>query len=239
MGIERYSTFQELEERIGNSAMFLQEGYRIIAQGEKKESMPSVLYIDGITSAGKTTLLHNLTTEMPSATQIPEFLSSIPEQFRNISPYLSMANQLRAEFWFYNQYVQKNNMIQKCSGNVIVDRGILGLFCYSNLLGKQREVSVRIMRRAMQKQWVPGNHVFLTARPEIIRERLLTRNDAARITEDDWDTHASGFINILQESVITVAQEAGVHLVDTSDKTPEEVQNEVKMLCYDFFNTNS
>lgn len=119
---------------------------------------------------------------------------------------------MRAEYWFYQQYNRKNEQIKKKSGTVIIDRGLIGLFAYSNLLGGNREVSSRIMLTAMNKFWVPGLYIFLIARPEVIKQRLLSRRDSATIKEEDWDNGISIFIHILQESVIEIAKTGGIKL---------------------------
>jgi len=147
---------------------------------------------------------------------------------------MPIVDQLRAEFWFYQQYVKKDNEIRNLSKKVIVDRAVLGLFCYSNMLGERSEVSARIMLRARQRQWVPGLYVFLTARPEILRERLISRQDSGAITHEDWENGMSDFIRTLHRSAEDVARESNSPLIDTSNKSPEEVLQEVKKL-YDNF----
>lgn len=57
----------------------------------------------------------------------------------NANPGTLLKDHLRAQFWFYRQYVIKNEEIKQKSGKVIVDRGLMGLFAcklflYSNLL---------------------------------------------------------------------------------------------------------
>lgn len=183
----------------------------------------SELYVDGITSAGKTTVLELLQQSLSEAHIIPEFSRDIPERHRNIGPNLNLLDQLRAEYWFYFQYVEKDRQVSQLEGDVIVDRGILGLFPYSNLLGQDNLVSTRVMHSARQRLWTPGQHVFLIARPEVLLERLLTRQDRARITEKDWENGFAGFIEILSTQMKIVARQAGIPLIDTSEKTPQEV----------------
>jgi len=230
-----FSDLAQFREQFDIGDDFLELGYKRIISGDNVAEAEQlmyfqVLYIDGITSSGKSTLLDLLQKEIPDAHFIPEAIDTIPFPHRNVNPSRPIVDQLRAEFWFYNQYIKKDEEIRQYTGKVIVDRGLLGLFCYSNLLSDQNEVSLRIMRRASQRQWAPGLYIFLTARPEVIRERLLTRNDTARIREEDWINSVGSYIELLHKSVKNVASQAGVYLLDTSEKSPHEVMLEVKNL---------
>jgi len=238
--IIHFSDIAQFREQFGISEDFLIHGYkRIASRTEETEVLdqkpPQVLYLDGITSAGKTTLLNLLHREIPDAHYTPEALTTIPIPYRNIEPSRPILDQLRAEFWFYRQYIKKDEEIRRYSGKVIVDRGLLGLFCYSNLLSEQHEVSLRVMWRATHRQWIPGLYVFLTARPEVIKERLLTRNDSARIEEEDWVNGVGNYIELLYQSVEDIVSNAGVHILDTSDISPIEVMTEVKNLFYAYY----
>jgi len=237
----RFKSIEEFRVARGIDDGFLHEGYKHVLLGHHKEDQqdilkenPKVLYIDGITSAGKTTLLNNLSKTLPDAKFIPEFTIEIPENYRNIGPDMSLADQLRAEFWFYQQYRAKDTEIRQHSGKLVVDRGLLGLFCYSNLLGEKNEVSSRILWRATQRSWVQGLYVFLTASPEVVKQRLLTRKDQATIIEEDWSRGLSDFIEILHRSVENLSQAAGIHLIDTSEKTTDQVLVEVSTLYTEY-----
>lgn len=237
----RFQNFDVFRAITGDIPQFLAEGYQHIIRGEGVEqketeniSFPQVLYIDGITSAGKTTLLDNLAIDIHGATLVSEFSADIPPKYQNIGQDMPIVDQLRAEFWFYQQYVKKDKEIRKMSKKVIVDRAVLGLFCYSNMLGEQSEVSARVMLRARQRQWVPGLYVFLTARPEVLRQRLVSRQDSGAITHQDWDNGVSNFIHTLYLSTEEVARKSNSPLIDTSDKSPEEIAQDVKKL-YDQF----
>ncbi len=223
----RFSDIHEFRNTFDIDTHYLVDGYKHIVRGGFANNNQKVLYVDGITSAGKTTLLHHLKQELPNTHSIPEFNQQIPEIYRNIGQQMCIADQLRAEFWFYNQYLQKDRELRSITGEVIVDRGLLGVFPYSNLLGDQKEVSLRLMRRARQREWVPGTYIFLTAQPEIIKERMMNRQDAAHITEEYWNNGLSDFVNILLPSIEEVATYAQVPLIDTSYKTPQEVLYEV------------
>lgn len=236
----RFSTIAQFRDQLGIYDEFLQDGYQRIISGAGRneilrQSFPKVLYIDGTTSAGKTTLVNLLQEKIPDAHYIPESLRTIPVPYRNIESSKPIVDQLRAEFWFYQQYVKKDKEIRNHSGIVIVDRGLLGLFAYSNLLSEQNEVSLRVMWKANQRQWVPGLYVFLTARPEVIKQRLLSRNDSAKIKAEDWENGLADFIHILHTSIDSVARQANIPLIDTSDKSPQEVASEVLNLYDDFF----
>jgi len=233
----QFRTPDEFNRIIGPNKPFLSTGYRNI-QGsrenathiEAQSTAPKVLYIDGITSAGKTTTLTLLQKEMPEVAFIPEFSLDIPPAYQNIGPNTTLVDQLRSQFWFYNQYRKKEEEIKRLSGRVIVDRGLLGLFCYSNLLGEENTVSSRVMWRALQQEWTPGLYIFLTARPEVLGERLVARKDSGNITREAWLNGMGNFIQALHRSVEDLVREAGVHLIDTSDKSPEMVAEEVKGL---------
>ena len=230
----RFNTYADLEARYGNSTLLLTQGFLHLAEGSKSQeqvpTFPKVLYIDGITSAGKTTLQESLMAEMPDAEFVEEFSATIPEKYRNANPGTLLRDHLRAQFWFYRQYVMKNEEIKQKSGKVIVDRGLMGLFAYSNLVGENREVSCRVILNAMQKVWVPGLYVFLTATPEVVKERLIKRQDSAHIEESDWDKGLGAFIIKLHQSIEEVAKFGGITLIDTSDKSPEQVKSQVMEL---------
>src|SRR5260221_2262699 len=180
---QRFNTVADFHKEIGDPNEFILQGYSAILKtaGELLPFPQQVLYIDGITSSGKTTLLNNLAQALPEASIVTEFSSTPPQNYTNINAGTSLADQLRAELWFNSHYRNKAQTIQGASTPVIVDRGILGLFAYSNLLNAT--VSARVMRRAMQHSWDPGHYIFLTARPDVIRQRLLTRNDSAKISQ--------------------------------------------------------
>ncbi len=202
---------------------------------ETERSIRQVLYLDGPLCSGKTTVLNLLSVEIPDAVIIPEFDREIPTAHISISKASPLVDLLRSQFWFYGQHLAKDKLIRQYTGKIIADRGILGLFCYSNLFGTDQAVTQKIIDRAMKYSWTPGLYVFLTADPAVIKARFLQRNDGT-LTETEWDHGFGTYIHRLHQSVEAVAAAAGIPLLDTSNQSPQEVTTAIKQLYYEFFN---
>lgn len=199
---------------------------------EEQHRRNPILYIEGLPGAGKTTLVAGLATRIPDSIVVPEFDSPIPEAYLEIDPLHTPIDALaEAELWFYSQYERKDNEIRQLPAGrtTIVDRGILGLIPFADSWDESGRISQIIMDYARMHEWAQGHYILLIADMSVIRDRLMRRDK--HIDETRW-SEIEKVVGALRTNLIEIAQITGSTIIDTSNKTPAQVLDDVMGLYY-------
>ena len=174
--------------------------------------MSSVIYLSGLPKAGKSTLLHRLQSTL-GGTCVEEFSNNNPPAF--LKEYANPQSQIKATEWALEHHAFKNVEVEKLTGTVFVDRTGIDPLLY--LLATHGTIPAEIWQRFHQTSWVPGLHIFLTARPGVLKERYEKRGGI-------WNEIRQELITNLHTIVCTHAEKTNAPLIDTSDMSPEEVE---------------
>lgn len=183
-----------------------------------------VVYLSGLPACGKTTVIRLLASEL-DAIVVPEFMDSIPEWIINLRPGASAEEHLAAQRWVVDQHVAKNDFVlrkRECGRLILVDRTFVDAVIYA--AAYSADIRAAITVKVAGHHWAPGLFIALVARPDVIKERMITRGDSEG---DGWERNWRSFVEILQQGYEDLIAVHAVVGIDTTMLTTAESAEQV------------
>lgn len=181
-----------------------------------------LLYISGLTGAGKTTLSRVLGARQ-NAEIYSEFIDKIPFEFIKTNSQSFLSEQKKAQDWVITQHQRKNKLIGSSQAtHIIVDRTWVDAIAYGALYSS--EALTYTVEKIGKIDWEPGLFIFLIANKNSIKSRLTARWG---ISDDDWLTYWDKDIDDLTSIYQNIASMTGATLFDSTNLPPEEIAEQV------------
>lgn len=171
-----------------------------------------VIYITGLAGSGKTTQVHVLAERLGAHT-IPEFLEPMPDWVLNTRIDSPIERKTDAQLWVLGQYAQKNELIGRQEGRVVVDRTWPDALTYASIYGP--ETLREVIRTAEKIKWKSGLFIALLADPEVIKVRLMAKFG---LSEGQWRDSWKSYIKELRAAVLQLVTVSGILSIDTSSQ---------------------
>jgi len=176
-----------------------------------RKKLRKFIVIEGIDGVGKTTCARMLTEMMRGY-----YYKTPPPIFKSIRTEIDLAGDFVTRFLFYLTALSKSSVeIKKIleRKNVLCDRFIYSTIAYHKALG----VDLSFIDFQKLPILSPDFTFYLWAREEVIRQRI--NNRAPKSISDEWLEKDRK----LQAKIHKEFTSFPIHIIDTSDLTPEEV----------------
>lgn len=194
-----------------------------------------VFSIAGGHGIGKTTIFNLFKSRVKDNNKFKFF----PERYIKNPPFpFGSSNKqigFRSELHFLQQLIRRNqnitNFDNKYNGRIIIlDRTPLCILIYSKSLNLKEKDFNLILDTYNSIQWKEDYTFYLNANPSTIMKRIIQRGSLEKIRKDWNEEDKDYLLTILSYYKQFLSTKEGVFMIDTNDKTPDHVINEMKKL---------
>lgn len=189
------------------------------------------IVISGVHGAGKTTIAKELAKKI-GGVYLTEAIDELiaPPQFGPKSK-----EKLASQFWHARQLLLKDQKMVDDSKKYVCDRGWADLYVYSRELLKDRDKDLFLSIIDHLPKRMPDIHFIVYASPEVLTERVESRN---RDNINAWGEQDKKYAKKINDAFIKFAKDFGdlrpIHLIDIGGSIEESL---VKMT--DIINKNT
>ncbi|EKE20525.1 MAG: hypothetical protein ACD_7C00540G0003 [uncultured bacterium] len=179
--------------------------------------------LSGIPGSGKTTIALALAKNLEGI-YLQEFLDPLPKLVLDTRGDSTVEQQISAQEWIISQYKSKAELIKQfpTKSVLVQDRGVIDGLAYSAVY--KPGVLDAIRSGCETYDWPRLFSIILIADDITVRQRMIMRE---QFSEEFFDSSWLLYIQELREKYVQISKEIACPLVDTSDKTQQEVVSEI------------
>ncbi|NVM38351.1 MAG: deoxynucleoside kinase [Candidatus Lokiarchaeota archaeon] len=194
-----------------------------------------VISIAGAHGIGKTTIFNLFKSRVQNNNKFKFF----PERYVKNPPFpFGSPNKqigFRSELHFLQQLIKRNQNITNFDNNyngriIILDRTPLCVLIYSKSLKLKEKDYILILDTFKSIQWKEDYIFYLYANPSTIIKRIIQRGSLEKIRKDWNEEDKEYLLTILSYYKQFLSTKEGVFMLDTDNKSPDQVINEMKKL---------
>ncbi|MBD3343060.1 MAG: AAA family ATPase [Candidatus Lokiarchaeota archaeon] len=200
-------------------------------KGSKKNIVISLAGVHGI---GKTTLFTLLKKKLGNDNKFKFY----PERYikKPPFPFGSRNKQIafRSEIHFLQQFIKRNrsvtNFIKRYNGRILImDRTPLCVLIYSKSLYLKEKDYKLLVDMYNSVDWKEDYIIYLNAKPKIILKRIIQRGSLEKMRKKWNEEEKDYLLEILSyyKQLLLSDKRKKVIMVDTSNRSPEEILNEL------------
>lgn len=200
-----------------------------------------VISICGAHGVGKSTVFNLLKKELDGDNKFKFY----PERYVKNPPFPfgSSDKQIafRSELHFLQQFIKRNQSIvnydNRYNGRILLlDRTPICVLVYSKSLYLKEKDFELILDTYKSIKWRMDYHIYLTAEPETIMERIIRRGSLDKIRKEWNEEEEDYLLEILtyyKQYLLSKIEKNRLFVVQTDGLTPEEVKEKVKNIITD------
>lgn len=179
--------------------------------------------LSGMPGSGKTTMARLLAGRL-NGIYLEEFLEPLPQYVLDTRGNSPIEQQISAQRWILSQYKAKAELTRQFSKEVFVvqDRGVIDSLVYSAVY---KPGVLGVVRADCEVfEWPSVFNIILIANDENVRNRMISRE---QFKEDFFIPSWEKYVQELRNKYIQVSKELKAPVLNTSNKTTDEVLNEL------------
>lgn len=194
-----------------------------------------VISIAGAHGIGKTTVFNLLKSKFKDNNKFRFF----PERYKKNPPFpFGSSNKqigFRSELHFLQQLIRRNqnitNFDNRYNGRIIIlDRTPLCVLIYSKSLNLKEKDFNLILDTYNSIKWKEDYTIYLYANPSTIMKRIIQRGSLEKIRKDWNEDDKDYLLSILSYYKQFLSTKEDVFIIDTDNKTPDQVITEIKII---------
>ncbi len=194
-----------------------------------------VISIAGAHGIGKTTVFNLLKSKFKDNNKFRFF----PERYKKNPPFpFGSSNKqigFRSELHFLQQLIRRNqnitNFDNRYNGRIIIlDRTPLCVLIYSKSLNLKEKDFNLILDTYNSIKWKEDYIIYLYANPSTIMKRIIQRGSLEKIRKDWNEDDKDYLLSILSYYKQFLSTKEDVFIIDTDNKTPDQVITEIKII---------